>query len=195
MSRTYAVYILANRTRNLYTGMTNNLERRIIEHRQQLIPGFTSRYAIFRLVHFEFFNDVRSAIAREKEIKGWRREKKIRLIESDNPTWLDLADHFPAIHKKPDPSHRSPKPGDRVRDDNQPAKHSLGAPAATSVIPNRATTRSPQTRQSPPASNHSNTREGSAFSSPSAPGAKPVIPNECEGSAFSFLHQKPAPKP
>ena len=116
--RTYCVYILANRTRNLYTGMGNNLERRIIEHRQEFIPGFTSRYRIFRLVHFEFFSDVRAAIAREKEIKAWRREKKIRLIESRNPTWADLAEHFPAKHKKADPSHHSPKARERVRDDN-----------------------------------------------------------------------------
>ena len=117
MDRTYCVYILANRSRGLYTGMSNDLERRTIEHRQELVPDFASRYRIFRLVHFEFFNDVRAAIAREKEIKGWRREKKIRLIERRNPTWADLAGHFPAKHKKADPSHRSPKPGDRVRDD------------------------------------------------------------------------------
>ena len=118
MSRTYCVYILANRSRGLYTGMGNDLERRMIEHRQEIVPGFTSRYRIFRLVHFELFGDVRDAIAREKEIKGWRREKKIRLIEHDNPTWADLADKLPATHQKADPSHRSPKTGDRVRDDN-----------------------------------------------------------------------------
>lgn len=89
--RTYCVYILASRSRNLYTGITNSLERRLVEHREGLVPGFTSKYKIFRLVHFEVFRDVRVAIAREKEIKGWRREKKIWLIRKRNPHWDDLA--------------------------------------------------------------------------------------------------------
>lgn len=92
MPRTYCVYILASRSRNLYTGVTNNLERRMIEHRDGLVPGFTSRYRISRLVHFEQFGDIRVAIAREKEIKAWRREKKIWLIERQNPKWEDLAE-------------------------------------------------------------------------------------------------------
>ncbi len=91
MSRTYCVYILASRSQNLYTGVTRNLQRRIAEHRDGLVPGFTARYRIFRLVHFELFGDIRYAIAREKEIKAWRREKKIWLIELHNPTWEDLA--------------------------------------------------------------------------------------------------------
>jgi putative endonuclease len=86
MEKTYCVYILASRSRHLYTGVTNNLQRRLLEHRQGLVPGFTSRYRIFRLVHYEVFTDIRYAIAREKEIKAWRREKKIRLIQYDNPT-------------------------------------------------------------------------------------------------------------
>jgi len=122
MSNTYCVYTLSSRSRNLYTGVTNDLERRMIEHRRGLVPGFTVRYKVFRLVHFEGFTDIRDAIAREKEIKGWRREKKIRLIERDNPTWADLAEQLPAKHQKADPSHRSPKPGDRVRDDNLKAQ-------------------------------------------------------------------------
>src|SRR5262249_17892001 len=69
--------ILASRLRSLYVGVTGNLHKRMIEHRQGLVPGFTSRYRIFRLVHLESFGDVHAAIAREKEIKGWRREKKI----------------------------------------------------------------------------------------------------------------------
>lgn len=92
--RTYCVYILASRSRNLYTGITNSLERRLVEHREGLVPGFTSKYKIFRLVHFEVFRDVRVAIAREKEIKGWRREKKIWLIRKRNPHWDDLAAEF-----------------------------------------------------------------------------------------------------
>jgi putative endonuclease len=95
MDRRYYVYILASRSRNLYTGVTNSLQRRLLEHRQGLVPGFTSRYRIFRLVHFEVFRDVRNAIVREKEIKAWRREKKTRLIEQENPTWYDLAADLP----------------------------------------------------------------------------------------------------
>ena len=92
MNRSYYIYILASRSRNLYTGVTSNLQRRMAEHRERLVPGFTSRYHILRLVHLEVFGDVRDAIAREKEIKGWRREKKIRLIQFHNPTWEDLAE-------------------------------------------------------------------------------------------------------
>jgi putative endonuclease len=91
MDRTYYVYILASRSRNLYTGVTNSLQRRLAEHREGLVAGHTSKYNIFRLVHFEVFTDIRYAIAREKEIKGWRREKKLWLIEHRNPLWEDLA--------------------------------------------------------------------------------------------------------
>ena len=120
MSHTYCAYILASRSRNLYTGVTDNLERRMIEHRQGLVPGFTVRYRIFRLVHFERFGNIRDAIAREKEIKGWRREKKIWLIQRHNPTWADLAERLASRHEhqKQIPHHRSPNTGDRVRDDN-----------------------------------------------------------------------------
>ncbi len=122
MNRTYCVYILASRSRNLYTGVTGDLERRIIEHRQGLVPGFTMRYRIFRLVYFERFGDIRNAIAREKEIKDWRREKKIRLIEQHNSTWEDLAarlpSHYQSLQHQNQIPPRSPKPGDRVRDDN-----------------------------------------------------------------------------
>ena len=92
--RTYYVYLMASRSRVLYTGVTNNLARRINEHKRGLIPGFTSRYRVTRLVYFEEFADVRVAIAREKEIKGWVRMRKLRLIEERNPTWADLADRW-----------------------------------------------------------------------------------------------------
>jgi putative endonuclease len=92
MNRTYYVYILASRSRNLYTGVTNNLGRRLVEHREGRVPGFTSRYRIFRLVHYEVFHDIRAAIRREKEIKSWRREKKDWLVKRHNPTWEDLAE-------------------------------------------------------------------------------------------------------
>ena len=90
--KTYYVYIMANKSRTLYTGVTNNLERRVLQHRHKLIPGFTSQYNINRLVHFEVVGDIRAAIAREKEIKGWLRMKKIALIESANRDWKDLSD-------------------------------------------------------------------------------------------------------
>jgi putative endonuclease len=116
MSRTYWIYILASRSRHLYAGVTNDLQRRMIEHRHGLVPGYTSRYNIFRLVHCEQFADIRDAIAREKEIKGWRREKKIWLIERDNPTWRDFAEDFAPVKSRSliaVPIRRG-----RVRDDN-----------------------------------------------------------------------------
>jgi putative endonuclease len=109
MEKRFYVYILASRSRNLYTGVTNSLQRRLLEHRQGLVPGFTSRYRIFRLVHLEVFRDVRNAIAREKEIKAWRREKKIRLIEHENPTWEDLAADLPAKDRMLDPRPGAPQ--------------------------------------------------------------------------------------
>ena len=100
MSRTYYVYILSSRSRTIYTGVTNNLQRRIAEHRSGAIPGFASKYKISRLVHFEMFADIRNAILREKQIKKWRREEKIVLIESRNPAWTDLAAEMIAPTKK-----------------------------------------------------------------------------------------------
>lgn len=91
---TYYVYLMTNRSRTLYTGMTNDLNRRVYEHKRKTAPGFTSRYNITRLVYFEATPDVRSAIQREKQIKGWLRSKKIALIESMNPTWKDLSDRW-----------------------------------------------------------------------------------------------------
>ena len=82
---------MVSRSRNLYTGLTNNLLPRVFEHRQGLIEGFTQKYRIHRLVYFESFEDVRDAIRREKQIKPWRREKKVALIQANNPTWEDLA--------------------------------------------------------------------------------------------------------
>src|SRR5207245_691934 len=90
--RTYWVYIMASRSRVLYTGVTNDLVRRVDEHKRGLTPGFTSRYRVSRLVYFEAFGDVRDAIAREKQLKGWLRARKMRLIEQKNPSWEDLAD-------------------------------------------------------------------------------------------------------
>jgi len=100
-SKQFHVYIMTNRPRShvLYTGITGNLTRRVFEHKNKLVPGFTSRYNLTRLVYYETFSYPDAAIDREKEIKGWRRSKKIRQIESMNPHWYDLAEEWEAVHK------------------------------------------------------------------------------------------------
>lgn len=88
---TYAVYILASkRNGTLYTGVTNNLLRRIWEHKNNVVEGFTKKYNVHLLVHYELFTDIRLALAREKEIKQWTCAWKTQLIEKDNPLWKDL---------------------------------------------------------------------------------------------------------
>ncbi len=82
---------MTNKSRTLYTGVTGKLERRVYQHKNKLVPGFTAKYNITRLVYYETTTDVRSAIAREKQIKGWLRARKIALIESVNPRWEDLS--------------------------------------------------------------------------------------------------------
>ena len=89
--RRFYVYILASKSRVLYIGMTNNLERRVREHQQELIDGFSKQYRCHRLVYFESFDRVENAIAREKQLKRWNRTKKVWLIERANPTWDDLS--------------------------------------------------------------------------------------------------------
>ena len=88
----YYVYIMTNASKTLYTGVTNDLARRVLEHKQQAGAGFTTRYHLTRLAYYESTPDVRAALAREKQIKGWRRERKIQLIVSANPEWRDLSD-------------------------------------------------------------------------------------------------------
>ena len=93
----YYVYILASRPRGtLYIGVTNDLVRRVYEHRNDLIGGFTAQHAVHRLVYYEVYDDVHAAISREKRLKRWRRSWKIELIERDNPHWIDL---FPVISR------------------------------------------------------------------------------------------------
>ena len=91
-SKTYYVYILASRSLVLYVGVTNNLKRRVWQHKQGETEGFSRRYHIDRLVCYEVFSDVHTAIAREKQIKRWRRDKKVALIVATNPGWRDLSD-------------------------------------------------------------------------------------------------------
>ena len=90
--RALFVYIMSGYNRRIYTGVTIDLERRVVEHRKKLLPGFTSRYNFHRLVYYEEVEGPLEAIAREKEIKGWRRSKKVALIESVNPNWEDLSE-------------------------------------------------------------------------------------------------------
>ena len=91
--KNYYVYILASkRNGTLYVGVTNDLQRRIYEHKNNLIKGFTQKYSIHNLVYYEETNDINIAIEREKQIKSWSRKKKILLIEKDNPMWHDLSE-------------------------------------------------------------------------------------------------------
>src|SRR5690348_14094580 len=99
MSRQYYVYIMTNRSGTLYIGVTNDLVRRAYEHKTKQIEGFTKQYNITRLVYFEAGSGIREAIAREKQLKGWRRSKKLDLINSFNPKWEDLSEAwFEAEH-------------------------------------------------------------------------------------------------
>src|SRR5258706_775448 len=102
--RSYFVYILTNRSKTLYTGVTNDLVRRITEHRAKQIFGFTAKYNITSLAYFEETGSVEEAITREKQIKGWIRTKKLALIESINPEWKDLSEGWVG---EGDPSLRS----------------------------------------------------------------------------------------
>ncbi len=91
----YYVYLMTNRNNKvLYTGVTNDLTRRLYEHSHKLVDGFTKKYHVSKLVYFESTSDVTSAIAREKEIKGWTRQKKNDLIEAINPAWKDLSEDW-----------------------------------------------------------------------------------------------------
>ena len=109
----YFVYIASSASWNLYTGITNDLERRMWEHKNGFFKGFPSRYKINRLVYSEVFHDVHSAIRREKQIKAWTRAKRIALVKSTNPNWDDLSREWgkpigPVKHREnPDPSLRS----------------------------------------------------------------------------------------
>jgi putative endonuclease len=95
MTRTFYVYLMSNRSRVvLYTGITNDLVRRVWEHQNAKVKGFTKTYHVDRLVYYESFDNPDDAIAREKEIKGWRRSKKNQLVETLNPKWLDLSGKF-----------------------------------------------------------------------------------------------------
>ena len=97
--RFYYVYIMTNRSKTLYTGVSGNLEKRVLEHKQGIKGEFAARYRIDRLVYFERFRDVRAAIGREKQIKGLLRMRKIGLIVSMNPEWKDLSEGWYVRHR------------------------------------------------------------------------------------------------
>jgi putative endonuclease len=92
----YFAYIVCSRSGTLYIGMTNSVYRRALEHKRREVEGFARKYHCDRMVYYEGFDDVHKAIAREKQLKGWRRSKKIALIESKNPRWEDLAEKWGA---------------------------------------------------------------------------------------------------
>jgi len=97
--RLYYVYILASASRVFYTGVTNDLKRHVQQHQQKQIAGFTQRYNVAQLMHYEVFRDVRLAIAREKQIKAWRREERVALICKHNPRWRDLSEEWSSAQK------------------------------------------------------------------------------------------------
>jgi putative endonuclease len=88
----YYVYIMASKSRVLYIGITNSLDRRVLEHKNDVLEGFSQKYRCHRLVYYESYDDVRRAIDREKQLKRWNRAKKVWMIERLNPTWEDLAE-------------------------------------------------------------------------------------------------------
>jgi putative endonuclease len=95
MDKRYYIYIMTNKTHTvLYTGVTGDLRRRVYEHKEKMVRGFTSRYNVTKIVYYEMFDDPRNAISREKQIKGGSRQKKIDLILGMNPDWKDLYDEL-----------------------------------------------------------------------------------------------------
>ena len=104
----YSTYIMASRSRVLYIGVTNNLPRRVYEHKCELIDGFTKKYKCKRLVYFESSNDINTILAREKQLKNWNRQKKMNLINGMNPEWRDLSEEFISDNHNPIDARRDP---------------------------------------------------------------------------------------
>ena len=99
LTKTYFVYILASgRNGTLYTGVTNDIVRRVWEHKQKLVPGFTRTYGVDKLMWFEAGQSIEGAIAREKQLKGWNRAKKLAMIAASNPDWRDLGDDLLGVN-------------------------------------------------------------------------------------------------
>lgn len=101
----YNVYILTNKNNTVvYIGVTNNIERRLYEHKNELIKGFTKKYHLHKLVYNEVYNDINDALRREKQLKGWKRERKNALIQASNPNWEDISS-FPCHSERSEESH------------------------------------------------------------------------------------------
>jgi putative endonuclease len=118
--RFYYVYILSSLTGTRYTGITNSIYNRTLQHKGKETAGFTSKYEVDRLVYYEVFTNVQAAIRREKEIKGWTRKKKIALIESVNPKWKDLAEGWGKELPPPPWQIRDPDSDQQPRDSSGP---------------------------------------------------------------------------
>jgi putative endonuclease len=104
MRKRYFVYIMSNESKMLYVGVTNDLHKRVFQHKSKLIPGFTQKYNLYKLLHFEEFGDIRAAITREQQLKGWLRSKKVALIVAKNPQWKDLGEgRFKALRRATPP--------------------------------------------------------------------------------------------
>lgn len=104
----YSVYILGSLSGTLYIGVTNDLVVRVRQHKNHTFGGFTAQYEVTRLLYYERYPDVRTAIAREKQLKGWRREKKVALIEKMNPQWRDLSSDWNKLRMSPPRNISSP---------------------------------------------------------------------------------------
>ena len=120
----YCVYIMGSLSGTLYIGITSNLHKRAFQHKFHRIEGFTDKYQVERLLYWESFDEVHKAIAREKQLKGWRRSKKIVLIEAINPHWLDLAhDWYPWMKDSGAGRGASTPPNDSLRESSCSAQH------------------------------------------------------------------------
>jgi putative endonuclease len=122
--KTYYVYIMGSFSGTLYIGMTSKLHARAFEHKFHRVEGFTDKHDVERLLHWESFDDVQKAIGREKQLKGWRRSKKVALIEAINPQWLDLArEWFPWMKDSGEGRGASTPPNDSLRESSCCAQH------------------------------------------------------------------------
>jgi putative endonuclease len=160
--RQFYVYILASRTRVLYVGMTNDLDRRAWEHKEKLIPGFTAKYNVNLLVYHDVFPTAQQAIEAEKRIKGWTRAKKIALIQSHNPKWRDLSQDFePAPSRCAERSEAS-SPG-------MPASPPKILRSAQNDTLGNGDVSAHPSRTQPPQTRHAERSEGSSTAVPVSP--------------------------
>ena len=130
--KTYCVYIMGSLSGTLYIGMSSTLYKRVFMHKHHLLEGFTAQYEVDRLLYVESFDDVHKAIAREKQLKGWRRDRKIALFERVNPHWLDLAkDWYPETKAHLEGRGASTTPEHSLRDCSSSAQHDKAEKAVT----------------------------------------------------------------